>query len=181
MPRRPVLAVAACLVLAACGAPHGTATLDHEPDLAGITRGSTPAGLRSEIARDVDRLRQSCAEIDPTVRAALRGTVGGPDVNPPRLTLEDAQCHWASASAGAPQLVVGIVNGGAYRFHETAKLLKDEQTVGHIGDGALYDPHSRALFVLWNGRLWYVQLVGDPATGDDARQVLTTIAKALVS
>src|SRR5438046_69654 len=135
MRRRPVLAVAACLVLAACGAPHGTATLDHEPDLAAIRGGVVPEGLRSTIADDVRRLRVACAQIFET-RSELIGTAGGPDVNPPRWTVEDAQCQYrrdgGDASAGPPLVAVGIVEGGTYRLHETAKLLEDEVRVDGV-------------------------------------------------
>src|SRR5256885_3922211 len=125
MPRRAALAVAASLVLSACGAPRGTQTLGHEPDLARIAIGSTLPGLRREIAHDVERLRHACAQIDATVRSQLTATVGGPDIDPLRWSLEDARCQWASSPTGAPRVVVGIVDGGTYRFSETAKLLKD--------------------------------------------------------
>jgi hypothetical protein len=170
MPRRALLAVAACLLLGACGAPHSTETLDHEPDLAHIAGTVVPSGLRSPIVDEVHRLRHACAQIDVTVERAEPGA---------QLKIDDARCQW-SAPSGVPLLVVGIVDGGAYRFHETAKLLKDEHTVDGIGDDALYDQQMRAVFSVRANRLWYVQLVGPATTGADARTAATTIATALM-
>jgi hypothetical protein len=167
---RPAALVVACLLLAACGAPHGTATLDDEPDLAVVTRGAAAAGVRDVIAHELTRLRGACADIDAVVQHAAPGT---------QLQIDDVQCQWVAAGSQSPQVVVGIIDGGVYRFHETAKLLNDERTLPGIGDDALYDRHTRALFTVRANRLWYVQRIGETGPLEAAGTVIP-IARALM-
>ena len=51
---------------------------------------------------------------------------------------------------------------------------------GMIGDRAVFDGQTRTLYVLDNGRLWYLQLVGKPPTVAAVPAILTALGRALL-
>ena len=175
MPRRPILAVAACVLLAGCGAPHGTQTLGHESDLAQPV--DSLQRLHNTTADDLQHLTRMCPALDGAIGNEVPDawTTNG---------IDDLHCFWAfgfpTTAKEDAQLLVGTINGGTYRFHETARLLDDEHAVPGVGDAALYDPQSRALFAMRDGRLWYVQLVGPWPPRYPPERVTTAIARALL-
>ena len=175
MRRRAVLVVTACVLVAACGAPHGTRTL--EPDRALLTPSSSRDGLQHTTANELDVLARACPRLD--------GAIGNEVPNASTTsTIADLRCSWsfgfAAAAGNDAQLLVGILEDGNYRFNETGDLLDHERTVTGVGDAALYDSQTRALFALKNGRLWYVQVVGAWPARYPPQTVTTTIARALL-
>jgi hypothetical protein len=170
MRRRAALVAFACVLLAACGTPHAIETLDHEPDLANVSATFVPHGVRATIAQEISRLRRACTEIEPTVATELPGT---------HFRFDDVQCQWTESPGAPPLVVVGILDGGTYRFDE-ARALLDDRIIGGLGNEALYDPAMRILYTVRADRLWYVQLVASPARGADARRSTIAIGRALM-
>jgi hypothetical protein len=167
---RVALAAIAVVALAACGAPARVRTFDDEPDLVRVAGTTIPAGFGSTTTNELRRMLDACGAIDAKVATAL------PGVN--HVTLTDAQCQWIAA---APELIVGILTnpGGDAMLDQTATVLKGERTVAGVGDRAVFDPQTRTLYVVKNGRLWYLQLVGS-APGVTAPTILTVLGRALV-
>ena len=173
-PHRVALIVAACVLVGACGNAPRASTLQHEPDRATLTDDSNVAGVPSAVANDLRLLRAACHAVAPTVVTHEPGT---------RLEIRDLRCQWIStaASGGAPRVVIGTVDGGRHRFDETAELLVDDRAVTGVGADARFSTSARLLTTLDAGRLWYVQLVADPATRAQALRVTSAIARALVA
>jgi hypothetical protein len=171
-----VAAACACFTLAACGAPRHPRTI--EPDLASLTNASNLHGVQHSTVADLRLLARACPRLDGAIGNAV------PDTSATARTIVDAQCRWAFGFSGPAsqeaQLLVGIVDDGTYRFHETGDLLDHERTVAHVGDAALYDPDTRTVFALRNGCLWYVQVVGPWPARYAAQPVTTAITRALL-
>jgi hypothetical protein len=172
-----IVAATAVIALTACGAPQRVRTLDGEPDLVGI-HGSVPRGFSASVKEELDRLNAACTAIDAPVSAQL------PDVAPVGADqtfggLTDGQCEWVAAR---PELIIGILAnpGGAAVLDQTTTVLKGERPVAGVGMRAVFDPQTRTLYVLENGRLWYLQLVG-AGNGVAAPAILTTLGRALVA
>jgi hypothetical protein len=175
--RRSALAIVAVvtgLALGGCASPHGTQTLQHEPDLVRISDQFVPPGLRGAITSEVRVVRTECRAVKSTVEALEPGV---------QLEVNDEQCEWVPSATpdGAPRIVMGIIDGGHYRFDETAKLLHDDRRIDGVGAPARFETPMRFLTTLRAGRFWYIQLVGDPASGTDALRIARTIARALVA
>lgn len=176
-PRAAVVCAALAIVLAACGAPARVRTLGNEVDLARPLENLQQ--LRSSTAADVQRLASSCRLLGVWVGEYMSGSVAPLDVS-------DVQCHWradlpAGPRGGPPEIVLGIVPDGTYRFHETERLLDDDRRVGGIGTDAIYAPQSRTLYCIRNGRLWYVQMVGVWAPQYHPQVVTSTLALRLMN
>jgi hypothetical protein len=180
IPRRvaPLVAVlvSAAMLIGACGAAQRPQTLDHEADLVTFAK---LQDLRTSTASGLTRLARACRALQFALQETLDANVAvGSDIT-------DVQCHWtfdfpSGPKGGSPELVVGIVEGGDYRFHETAKILHGERTVTGVGDEALYDPQSRTLFCIRDGRLWYVEMVGLWEPKYDPQPLTTALARALM-
>src|ERR1700692_1787422 len=80
------------IVLAACGAPAHVATLDGEPDLAGIAARTIPHGWTSQANAELRRLLGTCEAIDAKVATVLPDLTAGRDAT--GLALLDGQCEW---------------------------------------------------------------------------------------
>ena len=176
-PRRVTLIVAAALLLGACGKAPAPRTLDGEIDLAGA---GVPQGLRSSLASDLTRLTRACRA--PEFRNAVDEQLNQATTE---FTITDVQCQWTFGAPsltqrGPRQLVVGLIEDGDYRLHETAKLLTNERVIDGVGGDALYDVQSRTLFCARNGRLWYVQMIGNWGPQYDARALTTNLARVLM-
>jgi hypothetical protein len=176
-------ATVALITLAACGAPARTQTLANEPDLARNLGGAIPHGFSTAVSEDLARLDAACAAIDPEVASRLPAVTPGGVVR--YAAIVDGQCEWVSAGdkarPGPPALIVGILAGssGGATLDETTTLLEGERSIDRVGDRAAFDPQTRTLYVLGNGRLWYLQLVGrEPAVA--ASTILTALGRALV-
>jgi hypothetical protein len=168
---------------AACGAPARVRTLDDEPDLVGIL--TIPRGFSPSVKDELQRLRAACMAIDTKVRTQLPDVapIGGDVTN---LGLIYGQCEWLKPAPGPPpgipELIVGILaspSGGGATLDQTTTVLERERTIASIGDRAVFDRETRTLYVLKNGRLWYLQLVGS-ARSAAAPQILTVLGRALV-
>jgi hypothetical protein len=165
-----ILAAVAVIALTACGAPARVRTFDGEPDLV-LVRGKTiPPGFSTTTTNELQRMVDACEAIDAEVRTVL------PYVSPVALT--DAQCQWVAAT---PELIVGILAnpGGGSMLDQTTAVLEGERSVAGVGDRAVFDPQTRALYVVKNERLWYLHLVG-AAPGVAAPTILASLGRALV-
>jgi hypothetical protein len=163
-----ILSAVAVIALAACGNPSRVRTLDGEPDLVRVL-GTVPRGFSPSVTEELERLLAACREIDAIVESRVPGAG--------HLVLTDGHCQWAGA---APELIIGILanpDGGAV-LDQTNMVLKDERTVAGVGDRAAFDPETRALYLVRNGRLWYLQLVGS-APGVGASAILASLGRAL--
>jgi len=170
---------------AGCGSPARVGTLDGDPDLARIFV-TIPPGFSKPVNEELERLRATCMAIDANVGTQL------PDIGPvgedvTHLALIDGQCLWntpagpSSRPPGAPELVVGIVAApdGGITLDRTTMVLKGERPIAGVGDRAVFDRETRTLYVLENGRLWYLQLVGS-APGAAAQNILAVLARSLL-
>jgi hypothetical protein len=168
---------------AACGSPARVQTLDDEPDLVAMVR-TIPRGFSRSMEEELQWLRAACTAIDAKVGTQL------PDVAPAggdmtHLGLLYGHCEWLVPAPGPPpgipELIVGILASrrGGTTLDETTMALKGERAIAGIGDRAVFDRETRTLYVLKNGRLWYLQLSGS-APSAAALQILTVLGRALV-
>jgi hypothetical protein len=97
----------------------------------------------------------------------------------------DGECHWVVSRdmrvPAPPALIVGILANppGRRTLAETTTVLKGERSVEGVGDRAVFDAQTHTLYVLQNGRPWYLQLTGT-REGVAVRSILTVLGRALV-
>lgn len=170
--------------LAACGAPARVRTLDDEPDLARIAK-TIPDGFLAPVAAELRKLNAACISIDPKVRAQLPKPAADRFLT---LELNDAQCQWLDVPSvappgvdGEPRLIVRTLESahGGTALDETTAVLTGEQSIGDVGERAVFDVQTRTLYTQENGQLWYLQLVGS-TPGAGARPILIALGRALV-
>jgi hypothetical protein len=172
----------ALLTLPACGAPARMQTLDREPDLARIDRGTIPPGFSSPANRELERLRTAC-----TAANRQLGFKGGSAPNGAELHAElvDGQCEWFgvtdSGAPGPPRVIIGLLvsTGGGGVLDQTTAVLKRERSVDGVGDRAVFAPQTRTLYLVDHDRLWYVQLVGTAPAASDPTS-LVALGRAVV-
>jgi hypothetical protein len=172
------------LALAACGNADQPHTLDHEPDFADVTRDVIPGGFSSSTAAELHRVRDACSQLVTELGVTHAPPGANVQSNLDRAPgFVDGQCQWLSPSSATPDVtgfLVGIINGGGATFDETSTALTGTQSISGIGDRAMLDPETRTLYVVQNGRLWYLQLIGDETSGAAVLLETTNLARALV-
>jgi hypothetical protein len=166
-------------LLAACGSSAGVQTLDHTPDYGGAAIPLThtlPSGL-SSVGVDPVRLVAGCRALDVRVAAAV------PEVGSGTAAMfDDGRCVWNGPDG--PAVIVGMIvetSGASFTLDETKVFTDDERTISGIGQRAVYDPQTHALYVSISNRLWYVQLVGGAAAAPSALQNVSAIGRALAN
>lgn len=169
---------------AACGSPARIQTLDNQPDLARML-GAIPDGFDGfdkQVREELTRLDAACTAIDPEVVNELSAVSPGAKSY---AGLVDGECHWVNSRdmrvPAPPTLIVGILADppGGQTLDETTTVLKGERSVDGVGDRAVFDARTRTLYVLQNGRLWYLQLTGT-REGVAVRSIVTVLGRALV-
>jgi hypothetical protein len=166
------LVVAAGVLLTACGTPERVHTVDDTRDFGGtpiLLTHALPNGL-SAVGVDGPRLLAGCNALQPRVATLITG-------HAPVFT--GRHCEWNGIDG--PAVIVGMIEhtGASFTLDETRTFIDHERTISGVGQRAVYDTESHALYIIISNRLWYVQLVGSAAANPSALPTLVSLGRAL--